>query len=89
MVLNKDLWIKIDELRFSGLTMEFVKGHSGDTSNERVDLIASNFSKGISTDLTNSKRRFISNEETLIAAPKLQDLYSRLELISGFVEKGY
>ena len=27
--------------------MEFVKGHSGDKQNERVDLIATSYSKGI------------------------------------------
>mgnify|MGYP001235245582 FL=1 len=46
-VQNLDLWQKIDDLRIKGLVMEFVKGHSGDKQNERVDLIATSYSKGI------------------------------------------
>ena len=46
-VQNLDLWQKIDNLRIKGLVMEFVKGHSGDKQNERVDLIATSYSKGI------------------------------------------
>ena len=51
-VQNLDLWQKIDNLRINGLEMEFVKGHSGDKHNERVDLIATNYSKGISMSRT-------------------------------------
>ena len=36
-----------NDLRIKGLEMEFVKGHSGDKQNERVDLIASSYSRGI------------------------------------------
>ena len=43
-VQNLDLWQKIDDLRIKGLEMEFVKGHSGDKQNERVDLIATSYS---------------------------------------------
>ena len=46
-VQNLDLWQKIDDLRIKGLVMEFVKGHSGDKQNERVDLIATNYCKGL------------------------------------------
>ena len=55
-VQNLDLWQQIDSLRIPGLTMEFVKGHSGDPSNERVDLIATSYSKGINID-HNSKQK--------------------------------
>ena len=47
-VQNLDLWQKIDQLRINGLVMEYVKGHSGDKQNDRVDKIATNYSKGIS-----------------------------------------
>jgi len=30
--------------------MEYVKGHSGDKQNDRVDRIATNYSKGISIE---------------------------------------
>ena len=47
---NLDLWQKIDQLRINGLVMEYVKGHSGDKQNDRVDKIATNYSKGISLE---------------------------------------
>ena len=47
---NADLWQKIDKLRIKGLQMEYVKGHSGDKQNDRVDKIATNYSKGISIE---------------------------------------
>ena len=50
-VQNLDLWQKIDQLRINGLVMEYVKGHSGDKQNDRVDKIATNYSKGISLSL--------------------------------------
>ena len=49
-VQNLDLWQKIDQLRINGLIMEYVKGHSGDKQNDRVDKIATNYSKGISIE---------------------------------------
>jgi len=49
-VQNLDLWQKIDQLRINGLVMEYVKGHSGDKQNDRVDKIATNYSKGISLE---------------------------------------
>ena len=65
-VQNLDLWQKIDQLRINGLEMEYVKGHSGDKQNDRVDLIATNYSKGISI-VRNSKnqknqRTFLNNQ---------------------------
>jgi len=49
-VQNLDLWQIIDQLRINGLIMEYVKGHSGDKQNDRVDKIATNYSKGISIE---------------------------------------
>ena len=87
MVLNQDLWVRIDNLRISGLIMEFVKGHSGDPSNERADLIATNFSKGISTTL--EKKNIHTIESNEIAPTKIHHLYNRIELINQFQEKEY
>ena len=86
MILNQDLWIRIDELRITGLIMEFVKGHSGDPSNERADLIATNFSKGIATKLArqNNKNRV---ESSNIAPSQIQRLYTCIELLEKFQEK--
>ena len=87
-VQNLDLWQKIDQLRIHGLIMEYVKGHSGDKQNDRVDKIATNYSKGIS---------IVSNlgEESSVdffeknAPTEIQELYSRNELIQKFAEKKY
>ena len=88
-VQNLDLWQKIDQLRINGLKMEYVKGHSGDEQNDRVDKIATNYSKGIST-ISNLK-----GEESLVdffeenAPANIQELFSRNELIQKFAETKY
>ena len=80
---------KIDQLRINGLIMEYVKGHSGDKQNDRVDKIATNYSKGISL-VSNSKE-----SESLVdffeknAPLEIQELFSRNELIQKFAEKKY
>ncbi len=48
---------KIDQLRINGLIMEYVKGHSGDKQNDRVDKIATNYSKGISIENNLKKKQ--------------------------------
>ena len=45
-VLNQDLWLKLDAARINGVSLQYVKGHSGDIDNDRVDAIAVGFSKG-------------------------------------------
>ena len=50
-VLNQDLWKELDNYRLSNLGFEYVKGHSGDKDNERVDEIAVSFSKKIAIQL--------------------------------------
>ena len=88
-VQNLDLWQKIDNLRINGLEMEFVKGHSGDKQNERVDLIATSYSKGIpliSEDRESIAVKDFSNDPAPI---KIQKLFSRNELIQKFSEKKY
>ncbi len=88
-VQNLDLWQKIDQLRFNGLVMEYVKGHSGDKQNDRVDKIATNYSKGISI-IRNSKEEESSvNFFEKTAPAERQELFSRNELIQKFADKKY
>ena len=88
-VQNLDLWQKIDQLRINGLFMEYVKGHSGDKQNDRVDKIATNYSKGISL-ISNLKESESSVDFFEKNAPsEIQELFSRNELIQKFAEKKY
>ena len=88
-VQNLDLWQKIDQLRINGLIMEYVKGHSGDKQNDRVDKIATNYSKGISIS-SNLKEAESSVKFLEKNAPaEIQKLFSRNELIQKFAEKRY
>jgi len=88
-VQNLDLWQKIDQLRINGLIMEYVKGHSGDKQNDRVDKIATNYSKGISI-INNLKAEEPSVDFFEKNAPsEIQELFSRNELIKKFAEKKY
>ena len=88
-VQNLDLWQKIDQLRINGLEMEYVKGHSGDKQNDRVDKIATNYSKGISLkgNLEDSRSTVDFFEKN--APSEIQELFSRNELIQKFAEKKY
>ena len=45
-VLNQDLWQALDQARLDDVPLAYVKGHSGDPDNERVDQIAVAFSRG-------------------------------------------
>jgi len=88
-VQNLDLWQEIDQLRIDGLEMQYVKGHSGDKQNDRVDFIATSYSKGISilNDIKESK-----SSENFLKEPapkKVQDLFSKHELLQKFSEKKY
>ena len=88
-VQNLDLWQKIDQLRINGLVMEYVKGHSGDKQNDRVDKIATNYSKGISLE---SKLRESESSADFFeknAPSEIQELFSRNELIQKFADKKY
>ena len=88
-VQNLDLWQKIDQLRINGLVMEYVKGHSGDKQNDRVDKIATNYSKGISlkSNLKESESSVDFFEKN--APSEIQELFSRNELIQKFADKKY
>ena len=69
--------------------MEFVKGHSGDKQNDRVDKIATNYSKGISI-VSNCKEAKSSVDFFEKNAPAdIQELFSRNELIQKFAQKKY
>ena len=88
-VQNSDLWQKIDSLRIKGLVMEFVKGHSGDKQNERVDLIATSYSKGI-TLIGEVKKSTPASDYLKEKAPtEIQKLFSKNELIEQFAKKKY
>ncbi len=88
-VQNLDLWQKIDSLRLTGLSMEFVKGHSGDQFNERVDLIATNYSKGIAIENNANKSKTHEIKDDTIASHKIKELFLKVELVNEFEKKGY
>jgi len=88
-VQNLDLWQKIDQLRINGLIMEYVKGHSGDKQNDRVDKIATNYSKGISIESNLKKVESSVDFFEKNAPQEIQELFSRNELIQKFAEKKY
>jgi len=88
IVQNLDLWQKIDKLRISGLYMEFVKGHNGDLYNERVDKIATNYSKGISINSGTANNIFLRDKEDL-SPINIKQLFLRLDLVNQFAKKGF
>ena len=69
--------------------MEFVKGHSGDKQNERVDLIATSYSKGIPL-VDSVNKSFKANDFSKEIEPdEIQKLFSKNELLEQFAEKKY
>ncbi len=88
-VQNSDLWKKIDRLRITELSMEFVKGHSGDIYNERVDKIATNYTKGIPLENITSSGKEAQNKKEFETPPSIKNLYSRIEMVNEFEKKGY
>ena len=88
-VQNLDLWQKIDNLRIKGLEMEFVKGHSGDKQNERVDFIATSYSKGIPVISKFTKSTSVKNFSKETEPSEIQKLFSKNELLEKFAEKKY
>ena len=69
--------------------MEFVKGHSGDKQNERVDLIATSYSKGIPlvSEVKNKPRASDFSKEK--EHTEIQKLFSKNELLEQFAQKKY
>ncbi len=88
-VQNLDLWQKIDQLRINGLVMEYVRGHSGDKQNDRVDKIATNYSKGISLESKLKESESSADFFEKNAPSEIQELFSRNELIQKFADKKY
>jgi len=88
-VQNLDLWQKIDQLIINGLVMEYVKGHSGDKQNDRVDKIATNYSKGISLESKLKESESSADFFEKNAPSEIQELFSRNELIQKFADKKY
>ena len=88
-VQNLDLWQKIDQLRINGLVMEYVKGHSGDKQNDRVDKIATNYSKGISLESKLKESESSADFFEKNAPSEIQKLFSRNELIQKFADNKY
>jgi len=83
-VLNQDLWVALDQARLLDVPLTYVKGHSGDPDNDRVDRIAVSFSRGLGPDLQTTT----ADPDELAPAP-LQALLSRLELADRLAAGGF
>ena len=101
-VLNQDLWQALDKARLEEVPLIYVKGHSGDPDNDRVDQIAVAYSRGLQPDLRQAKDGPAASATPLVkakskakiqqqdAAPAaLTGLLSRLELADRFAAGGY
>ena len=87
-VLNQDLWKALDQARLEDVPLAYVKGHSGDPDNERVDRIAVAYSHNREPDLAAAAPA--ARQEVEDPAPKpLQQLLSRLELADRLATGGY
>ncbi len=97
-VLNQDLWQSLDHARLKNVSLEFVKGHSGDKDNERVDQIAVSYSKGTYIKLNSAQKESsiykIKNptEANTLNQPgprSLQQLITRLDMANHIATHGY
>ena len=87
-VLNQDLWKALDQARLEDVPLAYVKGHSGDPDNERVDRIAVAYSHNREPDLAAAVPA--ARQEVEDPAPQpLQQLLSRLELADRLATGGY
>jgi len=86
-VLNQDLWKALDAARLDDVPLSYVKGHSGDPDNERVDRIAVAFSHAAQPDL--SLKQGSSEPAPEVAPKSLLQLLSRLELADRLSQGGY
>ena len=87
-VLNQDLWKALDQARLEDVPLAYVKGHSGDPDNERVDRIAVAYSHNREPDLAAAAPA--ARQEVEDPAPQpLQQLLSRLELADRLATGGY
>ena len=87
-VLNQDLWQALDQARLADVPLSYVKGHSGDPDNERVDRIAVAYSRGQALTPTpaTTRRPSVSGDA---APPELQRLLSRMELAERLAAGGF
>ncbi len=86
-VLNQDLWQALDRARLEDVPLRYVKGHSGDPDNDRVDQIAVAYSRGqqeVIPTLASSRQ---PSED--VAPKSLQKLLNRLELADRLAAGGY
>ena len=91
-VLNQDLWKALDVARLDDVPLAYVKGHSGDPDNDRVDRIAVAFSKGRSLDLGQPAVESDVAGVDVDADPapqQLVQLLSRLELADRLADGGF
>jgi ribonuclease HI len=86
-VLNKDLWQALDLARLEDVPLRYVKGHSGDPDNDRVDQIAVAYSKGRQQTISTAAARSQPLEDS--APMSLQKLLTRLELADRLASGGY
>ena len=83
-VLNQDLWQALDAARLPDVPLTYVKGHSGDPDNDRVDAIAVAYSKG-----GGSPRRAVQTQPSDPAPEPLRTLLTRLELADRLASGGF
>ena len=91
-VLNQDLWKALDAARLDDVPLAYVKGHSGDPDNDRVDRIAVAFSQGRSLDLGQPAVESDVAAVDVDAAPAPQllvQLLNRLELADRLADGGF
>ena len=91
-VLNQDLWQELDKRKLEDVKLTYVKGHSGDPDNERVDKIAVNYSKNINISNDKFKNTSInssSDECEIINSKQLETLISHLDIAKRIAENNY
>ena len=89
-VLNQDLWKALDAARLDDVPLAYVKGHSGDPDNDRVDRIAVAFSQGRSLELGQPSVEGDGEDADDDPAPQqLVQLLSRLELADRLADGGF
>ena len=86
-VLNQDLWKALDAARLDDVPLSYVKGHSGDPDNERVDRIAVAFSHNAQPNL--ARKQGATEPPSEVAPMPLLQLLSRLELADRLAQGGY
>jgi len=90
-VLNQDLWQALDQARLTDVPLTYVKGHSGDPDNDRVDQIAVAYSRGLQPNLRQlgDGAEPPAAEDEDVAPASLVGLLSRLELADRLASGGY